>query len=161
MGDLDLVYGNLSMIINDSNMDRYDVLTSHNYHIAAHCCFCRNNDYYRNLCFKIVDWKRKITNEKPISLDEGEWSDLVCPHIRTIRRIYKYLCSPFGIHYFNVLDVLNPIFHKKYYFTNIGRVLSQRRESNGFMILKVVVLLTLRNGLFLIYISCFSKRRLG
>ena len=113
MGDLDLVYGNLSMIINDSNMDRYDVITTHNYHIAAHCCFCRNNDYYRNLCFKIKDWKKKITNEKPISLDEGEWSDLVCPHIRTIRRIYKYLCSPFGIHYFKVLDVLNPIFHKK------------------------------------------------
>lgn len=113
MGDLDLVYGNLGMLVNDDNLSYYDVLTTHNYHIAAHCCFCRNNDYYRNLCFKIVDWKRKITNEKPISLDEGEWSDLVCPHIRTIRRIHKYLCRPFGIHYFKVLDFLNPVFHKK------------------------------------------------
>lgn len=39
MGDLDLVYGNLGMVINDKNMARYDVITTHNYHIAGHCCF--------------------------------------------------------------------------------------------------------------------------
>lgn len=113
MGDLDLVYGDLGLVVNDKNLERYDVVTTHNYHIAAHCCFCRNNDYYRNLCFRIESWKQKITNETPMSLDEGEWSNLVCPHILAIRRIHKYLFRPFGIHYFKVLDMLNPIFHKK------------------------------------------------
>lgn len=113
MGDLDLVYGNLGMIINDITLNKYDVITTHNYHIAGHCCFCRNNDYYRNLCFKIKNWKQKIISEKAMSIDEGEWSDLVCPHIKTIRRIYKYLCKPFKIHYFQVLDILNPILHSK------------------------------------------------
>lgn len=48
-----------------------------------------------------------------MSIDEGEWSDLVCPYIKTIRRIHKYLFKPLGIHYFKVLDALNPIFHKR------------------------------------------------
>lgn len=113
MGDLDLVYGNLGMIINDIILNKYDVITTHNYHIAGHCCFCRNNEYYRNLCFKIKDWKQKIMTKKAMSIDEGEWSDLVCPYIKTIRRIHKYLFKPLGIHYFKVLDTLNPIFHKK------------------------------------------------
>ena len=112
MGDLDLVYGNLGVVINDKNMARYDVITTHNYHIAGHCCFCRNNDYYRNLCFKIKDWKSKITDEKPVSLDEGEWSSLVCPNLRTIRRIHYYVCRHLGIHYFKVLVLLNQILHR-------------------------------------------------
>ena len=113
MGDLDLVYGNLGMVINENNLAKYDVVTTHNYHIAGHCCFCRNNDYYRNLCFKIKDWQQKVTDEKALSLDEGEWSDLVCPHILMIRRIHKYLFQPLGVHYFKVLDMLNPWLHKK------------------------------------------------
>lgn len=113
MGDLDLVYGNLGIIINDTILNKYDVITTHNYHIAGHCCFCRNNEYYRKLCFKIKNWKQKITNEQAMSIDEGEWSDLVCPYIKTIRRIHKYLFKPFGIHYFKVLDTFNPIFHKR------------------------------------------------
>ena len=87
-------------------------LLKQTYHIAGHCCFCRNNDYYRNLCFKIKDWKSKITDEKPVSLDEGEWSSLVCPNLRTIRRIHYYVCRHLGIHYFKVLDLLNPILHR-------------------------------------------------
>jgi len=115
MGDLDLVYGNLGMVINDANLNKYDVITTHNYHIAGHSCFCRNNEYYRNLCFKIKDWERKITNEKALSIDECEWSNLVCPFMITIRRIHRYLCKPFGIHLFKVLDAFHPIMHKKIY----------------------------------------------
>ena len=113
MGDLDLVYGNLGMVVNDAMLQRYDVVTTHNYHIAGHCCFCRNNEYYRNLCFRIEDWREKITDEKPMSIDEGEWSDLACPGIRWVRRMHKCLCKPLGIHYFKVLDALNPILHRK------------------------------------------------
>ena len=113
MGDLDLVYGDLGMVINESNLEKYDVLTTHNYHLAGHCCFFRNNDYYRNLCFKIKDWREKITSETPMSLDELEFTYIVCPLFQTIGRIHKYLCRPLGIHYFKVLDTLNPLFHKK------------------------------------------------
>lgn len=115
MGDLDLVYGNLGMIINDANLDKYNVITTHNYHIAGHCCFCRNNEYYRNLCFKIKNWKEKLQNENPLALDEGEWSQLVCPFLNKIRRIHKYIFKPFNIHYFKVLDILNPILHPRIY----------------------------------------------
>lgn len=113
MGDIDLVYGNLNMIINDDMLEKYDVITTHNYHIAGHCCFCRNNDYYRNLCYKIKNWKQIILNDTPMSIDELNWSDCVCPHAKTIRRFQKYIFSPLKIDFFKVLDTLNPIVHKK------------------------------------------------
>lgn len=112
-GDLDLVYGNLGMMLNESNLNHYDVITTHNYHIAGHCCFFRNTEYYRNLCFNIKDWKQKLIDEKPLSMDELDFSYQVMPWLKNIGRIHKYLCKPLGIHYFKVLDALNPILHSK------------------------------------------------
>lgn len=111
MGDLDLIYGDLGIIVNEKNMNQYDVLTTHNYHIAGHCCFFRNTEYYRNLCFQIKDWKQKITNEKPLSIDEIDFSYQVMPWLKVIGRIYKYICKPLGLNYFTVLDTLHPKFH--------------------------------------------------
>lgn len=35
------------------------------------------------------------------------------PWLKVIGHIYKYICRPFGIHYFTVLDTLHPIFHPR------------------------------------------------
>lgn len=112
-GDLDLIYGNLGMILNESNLNHYDVITTHNYHIAGHCCFFRNTEYYRNRCFEIKRWQEKVTDEKALSIDELDFSHAVMPWLKTIGRIHKYFCKPLGIHYFKVLDALNPILHPK------------------------------------------------
>lgn len=114
-GDIDLVYGDLSKIVNDTMLDKYDLITTHNYHIAGHFCLCRNNEYYKNACFKIKNWKHVIEREKPMSIDELDWTYIVCPYHKLIGRINKYICKPFGIHYFTVLDSLHPIFHKRLY----------------------------------------------
>ena len=68
MGDLDLVYGNLSMIINDSNMDRYDVITTHNYHIAAHCCFCRKTTIIAIFVLRLQIGRGKLQMKRPCLL---------------------------------------------------------------------------------------------
>lgn len=114
-GDIDFVYGDLSKLINDEMLDKYDLITTHNYHIAGHFCICRNNEYYRNACFKIKNWKHIIEKEKPMSIDELNWTYIVCPYHKLIGRINKYICKPFGIHYFTVLNTLHPIFHRKLY----------------------------------------------
>lgn len=112
-GDIDLVYGDLSKLVNDDMLDKYDLITTHNYHIAGHFCLCRNNEHYRNACFKIRNWRYIIEKEKPMSIDEIDWTYIVCPYHKFIERIYKYLFKPFGVHYFTVLDALHPILHKK------------------------------------------------
>ena len=107
MGDLDLVYGDLSMLVNDEMSDRYDLITTHNYHIAGHFCICRNNEFYRNLCFKIKDWKQKMESDKAMSIDEIEWSYLVYPQLRNVARLHHYVLSHFGVDVWKYRDRMN------------------------------------------------------
>lgn len=52
-GDLDVVHGNLGMLVNDKMLTQYDFITTHAFRVAGHFTLCRNNEYYRTLCFKI------------------------------------------------------------------------------------------------------------
>lgn len=88
-GDIDLVYGDLSMVVNEKTLTKYDLLTTHSYHIAGHFTLCRNNDYYRNLCFKLKDWQRGLVEDLHHGYDEAEWSDLVFPNLRWIKALYN------------------------------------------------------------------------
>lgn len=116
-GDIDLCYGDLSIIINESNLSKYDVLTTHNYHIAGHFTLIRNNDYYRNLCFQISDWQSKLVDDEHKALDEGEWSKQVYPGLYWGRlfwkRIFRYLHFT---NFFTFMNVYNNMVNKKQLF---------------------------------------------
>ena len=116
-GDLDLVYGDLSIIVNEDNLTRYDLITTHNYHIAGHFTLCRNNSYYRNLCFKLKDWSIGLAEDIHHGYDEAEWSDLVFPSLKWIRtlhnRVFRHLG---GVTLSKTLDTLNPIFGRRRMF---------------------------------------------
>ena len=112
-GDLDLVYGDLGMLVNEKNLNKYDVLTTHNYHIAGHFTLCRNNDYYRNLCFRIKDWQTRLVEEKHYAFDENEWAMLIHPWMGRIHTMHRKVLKPLGVHYFWTLDTINPILYPK------------------------------------------------
>jgi len=92
-GDIDLIYGDLSLLINESNLQQYDLLTTHNYHVAGHCTFVRNNRYFRDLCLKIPDWQTRLSDGKFYCFDEGEWSSLIFPSIKWPKRFWHYILS--------------------------------------------------------------------
>lgn len=115
-GDIDLVYGDLSMLVNDEKLDRYDVITTHNYHIAGHFTLCRNNEYYRNLCYRIRNWQIRLVEDIHHGYDEAEWSDLVFPALKWIRTFHNRVLKHFGISLFTALNKLNPIFGRKLLF---------------------------------------------
>lgn len=115
--DIDLVYGDLSIIINNHNLKKYDLITTHSYHIAGHFTICRNNDYYKHLCFRIKNWQTRLVDTKHFSLDEGEWSNLVYPNIKNVRRIYKYIFKPVGINFFRYMEFANRLFSLKQFFS--------------------------------------------
>lgn len=115
-GDIDLVYGDLSMVVNDKHLKRYDVITTHNYHIAGHFTLVRNNEKYRTLCFGIKNWEKGLVEDKHHGYDEAEWSGLVFPGLRYIRALHGKILKHFKIHLFTVLDALNPIFAPRLLF---------------------------------------------
>lgn len=107
-GDLDLVYGDLSGLLSEYNLSKYDLLTTHNYHIAGHFTVLRNNDYYRNLCFKIPDWQNRLCGGKHYGFDEGEWSKLVFPGLFINRLIWKTIVRRLKItDFFHFMDFAN------------------------------------------------------
>lgn len=116
-GDIDLCYGDLSIVLNDANLRKYDLITTHCYHIAGHLTVVRNNDYYRNLCFKISDWQTKITDSKHYALDEGEWSQLVYPNIRYLRFAWSHFFKSLKLFsFFTFLNITNKLINRRQLF---------------------------------------------
>ena len=118
-GDLDLVYGDLSMLINDDMLDKYDLITSHSNRVAGHFTIVRNNDYYQNLCFKIKNWENGLTDEKHFSYDELAWTCLVNPMSHNIDRIYRYIMVHFGCDRNKLYDFLNKLILKRKYLQEL------------------------------------------
>lgn len=116
-GDIDLVYGDMSKLINERNLRRYSLITTHNYHIAGHCTFMQNNDYYCNLCLNIRDWQRRLCDDTHYGFDEAEWSALVYPHIKyplaLHHRLLKHI-SPKSFNWF--MDLSNSIINPRQLF---------------------------------------------
>lgn len=129
-GDLDLVYGDLNILVNDKNLKRYNVITTHNYHIAGHFCICRNNDYYRNLCFKIKDWKHRLVEEHHYAFDENEWAMFIHPFMGKVHRLHHLTTSKLGLHYFTILNFLNPLLYPKVLLKEFRTSLSPDPEAN-------------------------------
>ena len=112
-GDLDLVYGDMSILINDKNLKRYNLITTHNYHIAGHCTFMRNNEYYRNLCLKIDNWQTRLTEDKHYGFDEADWSNIIYRNIRYPLAVWSKILRHINRSFFNPFmnfsnRILNP-----------------------------------------------------
>lgn len=134
-GDIDLCYGDLSSLINENNLRRYELITTHCYHIAGHLTVIRNNSYYRDICFKIADWRTKLIDNKHYSLDEGEWSQLVCLKLKWGRAMWKYLIRRLKVtDFFTFMDNYNKLFIRKQllkeYYTSPAPNANEKWEYN-------------------------------
>jgi hypothetical protein len=113
-GDCDLVYGDMSVLINDKNLRKYDLLTTHSYHIAGHFTIMRNNLKYRNLGLNIENWKELLINENWIGLDENQWSYLTYRKLKWVRIFHKYVTKKMGIGLLDYLDKANKLFCNRF-----------------------------------------------
>lgn len=114
-GDLDLVYGDLCMMINNKKLSKYDLITSHSYRVAGHFTIVRNNESYRNLCFKIKNWKEGLVEDQHHGFDEMDWSDLINPFGRNLGRIYRYIFQHLSVSLYHFYDVANRFLLRKKY----------------------------------------------
>lgn len=94
-GDLDLCYGDMSLILNRELLTRYDLITTHDYHVAGHFTVMRNNSHYRNLCFEIKDWKTLLETPQNLAVDEICWSKLISPYLKYPLFLYNKVLKKF------------------------------------------------------------------
>lgn len=116
-GDIDLVYGDLSMLINEENLSRYNLITTHNYHIAGHCTFMRNNEFYRDACMLIRDWQTRLGDDTHYGFDEDEWSAIVYPGIKWPLAMHRRVLSKIWPGSFNsFMDFANKVWNPRQLF---------------------------------------------
>lgn len=111
-GDIDLVYGDLSIILNEERMSRYDFITSHADRLAGHFTIIRNNIKCNELCFKIDNWVERLKDEYVYGFDEHDLTKIVFPIQPKIWILYRVIGKHFGIIYYNFFNAFNCILNK-------------------------------------------------
>ena len=57
--DVDLVFGDIRSFYSDEILKTHDVLSSHEIRLAGHCALLRTSKKYREMGYKVYDWKRR------------------------------------------------------------------------------------------------------
>lgn len=92
--DTDLVYGDMSFLLNDYNLNKYDVITTHSERVAGHFTIIKVNSKYDKIGFKIKNWQKKITSDTA-GLDEGDFSVIIYPPFPFLGKMWKHIFSKF------------------------------------------------------------------
>lgn len=90
-GDMDLVHGDLSIIVNDENLKKYDSITTHCYYVAGHFTIIRKSSKYTRCCLCIPQWQSLLLNNEHQGVDEGVWCHVVYPQLSKVRSFYEHI----------------------------------------------------------------------
>jgi hypothetical protein len=77
-GDIDLIYGDLSSLINDELLNKYDILQCREKWISGSFCLIRNSEKCRSLFLESTDYKRVFTDDYHFSFTEAshQWKPI-------------------------------------------------------------------------------------
>lgn len=93
-GDIDLCYGDLSILINEKRLNKYDLLTTHADRIAGHLTIIKKSSAYQNFCFNIKDYDIKL-KDRNLGLDEHDFTNLVRPSMLYLEYFYRHFLKRF------------------------------------------------------------------
>lgn len=90
--DIDLVYGDLRIILSTQNLFNYDFITTHGGRVAGHFTIMRCNSKFTQMCKSIPEWRKCLEDRiQNYMLDEVPFAYLIYPQLKTICRIYYYI----------------------------------------------------------------------
>jgi hypothetical protein len=89
-GDVDVIWGNIKKFYTEDMLKQYNIFSTHADRLSGHLAIIRNNQKYRELCFKIKNWKIKLTAQNNFALDENDFSSLIFPESKFIKKFYWY-----------------------------------------------------------------------
>lgn len=91
-GDIDVIYGDLSNLLNENNLKKYDLITTHIKCIAGHFTIIKSVSSITNKCFKIKDWRRLLESSEFQWLDEVSFSETIRPiKVKVIDKLWYHL----------------------------------------------------------------------
>ncbi len=108
-GDLDLIYGDMSSIINEKTLKRYNIITTHADRIAGHFTIVKKECKYTTICYKIKDWVNKLEDERLYGLDEHDFTTLVYPLQKQIWRLHRLISRFYNIHHYKLFGIFNAL----------------------------------------------------
>lgn len=119
--DIDLIYGDLSDMLNYDNFRKYDFISAHSERVAGHLTVMRNTEKYNTACLKIPRWKEKLEMKDFHGLDEEpEYGQIINPCKRYIDLVYWHFLKHFlkknRYRYFDFAERLLQPLHKKSLF---------------------------------------------
>ncbi|MGN0202859.1 MAG: DUF6625 family protein [Candidatus Cryptobacteroides sp.] len=130
-GDLDVVYGDLRLILTEDRLKKYNLISSHADRIAGHFTVVRKDSHYSRLCYDIPNWKIRLQDEFVYGMDEHDFTFLVFPIQQWIWRIYRVLKLNRRIVYYRFFSIFNfwgNIFTKHHFKEYLTSVLPQDGE---------------------------------
>ncbi|MCH3997038.1 MAG: hypothetical protein LKE67_05625 [Lactobacillus amylovorus] len=92
--DVDLIYGDMSYILNSQFLKKYDLITTHSERVAGHFTIIKRQGKYNKIGINIKDWKRKIISKKA-GFDEIDFSEIVCPPLILFGKLWRHFFSKF------------------------------------------------------------------
>lgn len=110
-GDLDVLYGDLRIILKESSLLRYDLISSHADRIAGHFAIIRKDSKYTTMPLHIKEYKKKLLAPNVVGLDEHYFTALVYPFSKWIWKAYRIIGNKIGFKYYNFFKIPNAVFH--------------------------------------------------
>lgn len=93
-GDIDLIYGDLNIIVNQENLRKYDLITALSDRIAGHFTVVRRKSKYTFVCKQIPRYKELLESQDNYVLDEVDMCKIVYPQLKNVGRISRHILEP-------------------------------------------------------------------
>lgn len=117
-GDMDLIYGNMKMVLNEDTLLRYDLITTHADRVAGHFTVIRKDSEVHRSVLKIKNWQSRLEAMDIYGVDEHDLTDLIYPLMPKYRSFYRHFIRPLRVHlydYLRPLNILNNLFSRNYF----------------------------------------------
>lgn len=119
-GDIDLIYGDLGIIVNENNLEKYDVITALSDRVAGHFTIVKKESKYTDLCKNIPNFKERLESQSNYVVDEVDWCKKVYPQLKNVGRVFRHIIEP-----------LNLVTREKW-FNQCGRIFCNRMTKRKF-----------------------------
>ena len=93
-GDIDLIYGDLNLIVNQSNLEKYDFITALSDRIAGHFTVMRKESKFTGLCMQIPNFKERLESQKNYVVDEVDLCKIAYPQLKNVGRVFRHIVEP-------------------------------------------------------------------
>lgn len=91
--DIDLIYGDVSDLLNQKILSEHDVISTHADRVAGHFTIIRTKSKYTYFCKKIHKWEAKLEKNEELGIDESDFSLVLFPRFIIERIVWKLIVS--------------------------------------------------------------------